>query len=131
MLMSRPRTPTTQIDIASVHNYYERLVTETIFKSNTRATTDSDFMADVSCVALNHLPPKYIRHDVDMSFFMSPSEREETANKVQQAVDHAIEFVMAHEQEKLDKEDIEPNLNANTDIHSTNEDNEPNIDSPH
>jgi hypothetical protein len=92
------------MEVASVHNYYERIVTETIANSNSRALDDADFMADVSCVALNHLPPKYIRHDVDMSFFMSPVEREEITNKVQQAVDHAIAFVLAHEKQKQDQE---------------------------
>jgi hypothetical protein len=105
--MSRPRTPSTHSDVASVHNYYERLVAETIYQSSSRAASDNDFMADVSCVALNHLPPRYIRHDVDMSFFMSPAERTETANKVQQAVDHAIQFVVAHEQEKHETDEKE------------------------
>lgn len=112
MLMSRPRTLASHVEIASVHNYYERLVIEAIMHTNERATSDSDFMADVSCVALNHLPPRYIRHDVDMSFFMSPTEREETADKVQQAVDHAIEFVLAHEQEKSELNVTEPAIEA-------------------
>lgn len=107
MLMSRPRAPSSHLDSSSVHNYYERLVTETISQSSTRALSDTDFMADVSCVALNHLPPRYIRHDVDMSFFMSPVEREETAKKVQQAVDHAVEFVLMHEKEKQASNDAE------------------------
>jgi len=66
-----------------------------------RARNDADFLADVSCVALNHLPPRYIRHDVDMSFFMSPVELQEISIKVQKAVDNAITFVMDHEREKL------------------------------
>jgi competence protein ComFB len=100
MLMSRPRTTSTHTEVANVHNYYERLVTESIFKTDSRAVSDADFLADVSCVALNHLPPRYIRHDVDMSFFMSPIEREETENKVQAAVDYALVFVKQHEDER-------------------------------
>ena len=100
MLMSRPRTAATHIEISNVHNYYEKLVTEVIINSHERAATDADFLADVSCVALNHLPPRYIRHDVDMVFFMSPAEREETEQKVQDAVNNAIDFVLQHEQEK-------------------------------
>ncbi len=100
MLMSRPRAPSSHLDTSSVHNYYERLVAEAITQSTPRALEDEDFLADVSCVALNHLPPRYIRHDVDMSFFMSPTEREETEQKVQQAVNHAIHFVVSHEKEK-------------------------------
>ena len=100
MLMSRPRTTSTHAEVANVHNYYERLVNESILKTDTRAVDDADFLADVSCVALNHLPPRYIRHDVDMSFFMSPIEREETENKVQTAVDYALVFVKQHEDER-------------------------------
>ncbi len=100
MLMSRPRTNSTAIEISNVHNYYERLVTETILATNKRAAEDTEFVADVSCVALNHLPPRYIRHDVDMVFFMSLAEREETSRKVQDAVNDAVKFVLKHEQEK-------------------------------
>ncbi|ODS23433.1 hypothetical protein AB835_09065 [Candidatus Endobugula sertula] len=98
------------MEVANIHNYYERLVTEVILRSDPRATKDSDFLADVSCVALNHLPPRYIRYDVDMSFFMSPIEREEIYQKVQQAVDHTLDFVVKHEQEKMEN-------NTSTDTH--------------
>jgi competence protein ComFB len=100
MLISRPRATNTHTEVANVHNYYERLVTEAIVKTDDRALSDADFLADVSCVSLNHLPPRYIRHDVDMSFFMSPVEREETEDKVQKAVDYALEFVKQHEEEQ-------------------------------
>ncbi len=84
-------------DLTSIHNYYEKMVTDTLLNSSGRAATDSDFMADVSCVALNHLPPKYIRHDVDMTFFMSPTELHETTEKVKQAVANAIDYVSSRE----------------------------------
>lgn len=108
MLMSRPRTVSTHAEVANIHNYYERLVTESITKTDKRAIEDADFLADVSCVALNHLPPRYIRHDVDMSFFMSPVEREETEEKVQTAVDYALVFVRQREEERQEftSEDI-------------------------
>jgi hypothetical protein len=95
-------------DTTSVHNYYERLVTETIIKQDPRANTDYDFLADTSCVALNHLPPRYIRHDVDMSFYLSPVELDEIQKKVSQAVKHALEFVKSREQlRRNDDDDIE------------------------
>lgn len=108
MLMSRPRTVSSHSEVANVHNYYERLVTESILKTDARSISDADFLADVSCVALNHLPPRYIRHDVDMSFFMSPVEREETEDKVQRAVDYALIFVKQHEedQQEVTSDDI-------------------------
>ncbi|MFT6388538.1 MAG: hypothetical protein ACJAUP_001921 [Cellvibrionaceae bacterium] len=99
MLLSRRRNPdTTPHDPSTVHNYYERLVTEAILQQDPRATSDFDYMDDTSCVALNHLPPRYIRHGVDMSFYLSPIELEEITTKVSKAVKHAIEFVKKREQ---------------------------------
>lgn len=80
-------------DSSNVHNYYERVVTEMIVEMAPRAKNDSDFLADVACVALNHLPPRYIRYDVDMNFYMSPVEFEEMMKKVSDSVVNAIEFV--------------------------------------
>ncbi len=103
MLLSRRRNLAfTPHDTSSVHNYYERLVTEAISSQEPRANTDYDFMDDVACVALNHLPPRYIRHDVDMSFYLSPVEHEEIQKKVHKAVKNAIEFVKTREQAKRD-----------------------------
>lgn len=83
----------------SVHNFYELQVMEEIINRSERAQEDSDFLADVACVALNHLPPRYIRHDVDMSFFLSPQEQEEMQKKVRKAVKDAIKYVKSREQE--------------------------------
>lgn len=77
----------------SVHNYYERRVIEAALTLSERAQSDHEFLADVACVALNHLPPRYIRHDVDMTFFMSPQELGEMADKVDSAVENAIAYV--------------------------------------
>lgn len=107
MLMTRPRTQYTYTETSTIHNYYERLVIEAILETSQRAHKDNDFLADVSCVALNHLPPRYIRHDVDMSFFMSPVEREEIDKKVQQAALSAIEFVTEHEKKKQSQKEAD------------------------
>lgn len=81
-----------------VHNYYERLVMEQIYQQSERARSgDRDFVADASCVALNHLPPRYIRHDVDMTFFMSPQEMLEIQDKVSGAVRLALAYVESRE----------------------------------
>lgn len=77
----------------SVHNYYERMVFERVRQYVGRKTVDQDYMEDVACVALNHLPPRYIRHEVDMIFYMSPIEREEMEEKVMQAIESAIEII--------------------------------------
>lgn len=77
----------------SVHNYYERFVFEQILRASDRAGADANFFADVACVALNHLPPRYVRFDVDMSFFLSPQEMDEMADKVAHAVNQALSYV--------------------------------------
>lgn len=85
-------------EIDFIHNYYERLVLEEIFEQSTRAQEgDRDFLADVACVALNRMPPRYIRHDVDMTFFMSPQDMQEIHNKVVNAVKDAINYVESRE----------------------------------
>jgi competence protein ComFB len=76
----------------SVHNYYERLVFEQLRRASDRAARDANFLADVACVALNHLPPRY---DVDMTFFLSPVEHEEILDKVAKAVNDALTYVEA------------------------------------
>lgn len=81
--------------LGSVHNYYERLVYEQLWRASERAQTDSDFLADVLCVALNHLPPRYVRHDVDMTFYLSSVEQDEMLDKVAHAVNAALTYVEA------------------------------------
>lgn len=81
--------------LGSVHNYYEKLVYEQLWRASERAQTDSHFLADVLCVALNHLPPRYVRHDVDMTFYLSSVEQDEMLDKVAHAVNTALHYVEA------------------------------------
>lgn len=80
-------------NLDSVHNYYEHLVIGEIHKQIGNKTVGTDFIADVACVALNHLPPRYIRYDVDMAFYLSPKESQEMEEKVGQSVREALAFV--------------------------------------
>ena len=47
----------------------------------------------MACVALTLLPPRYIRHKVDMDFYMSPEDRGRRDSAVAAAVDFAFGFV--------------------------------------
>ena len=77
-----------------VRNYYEHLVIEYITQQvEGKEKKSLDFMADVACVALNHLPPRYIRYEVDMAFYLSPDEYIEIHDKVKKSVEEAIAFV--------------------------------------
>ncbi len=96
------------------HNYYEQMVLEQILRSNDRAKQDSDFLADVACVALNRLPPRYVRHDVDMTFFLSPDDLEEMINRVVGAVNDAISYVESREVEIAETSREESSQKENT-----------------
>ena len=92
------------VGIDSIHNYYEHLVLEEISKVSDRARSDVDYLADIACVALNRLPPRYIRHNVDMTFFMSTQELDEVHAKVEVAVKDAISYVASREPEEVANE---------------------------
>jgi len=81
-----------------IRNYYEQLVAEEIIRK-TKTGTEVDYLADVACVALNHLPPRYIRYEVDMAFYTSPNELSETLKMVEKAVSDAIAFVDKHQRQ--------------------------------
>ncbi len=80
-------------ELDAIHNYYELLVFDQIQQLLSERIDDHDYIADIACVALNQLPPRYIRHSVDMAFYLSPNERQEMLDKVSKAVAEAIAFV--------------------------------------
>jgi hypothetical protein len=69
------------------------MVREELGRQLEGAERNADLVADIACVALNHLPPRYVRHTVDMAFYLSPRERQEMEEKVAEAVRTAIAFV--------------------------------------
>ena len=79
-----------------IHNYYENLVVEHFNELEIEANYDSDFIADLTCIVLNQLPTRYIRHEVDMAFYLPASERFEMESKVKVAVNKALEFMKSH-----------------------------------
>ena len=94
----------------SVHNYYEQMVFEQIMRSNDRAHQDGEFLADVACVALNRLPTRYVRHDVDLTFFMTPEDLENMINRVVHAVNDAITYVESRENAGDEREDMSKSI---------------------
>lgn len=75
------------MNFESIHNYYETLVTEYILNTLAREEgVDQDFLEDVACLALNQLPARYVRHDVDMAFFLTTRERERMQSHIIEAV---------------------------------------------
>ncbi|HSI56101.1 MAG TPA: late competence development ComFB family protein [Ideonella sp.] len=86
------------MDIASIHNYHERAVFDAVLEQAAQyphLKDDGDVLADVACVALNRMLPRYIRHDVDMAFFLTERERADQERSVQESVEFAFGFVQA------------------------------------
>ena len=85
-------------DFGLIHNHHERAVYEEIGQraaEHPHLARNDDLMGDVACVALNRLPPRYIRHSVDLAFFTTERERANTAREVAESVDFAFGYVQA------------------------------------
>ncbi len=50
-----------------IHNYYEHLVLQRVTELGLDSTKSPDYLADLCCLALNQVPPRYIRYEVDMA----------------------------------------------------------------
>ena len=82
------------LNFEQVHNYYERLVFEAVAgMSASYPEYSADNLADVACVMLNRLPARYVRHDVDMMFYLTERERHQIEESLQEALTFAFAFV--------------------------------------
>ena len=79
-----------------VHNYYERLVFEEVARrahDEIHQDFTADMLADVACLALNRLPARYVRHDVDMMFYMTEQERQAIEHSLNEVLQFSFAFV--------------------------------------
>lgn len=84
----------TIINFEQVHNFFESVVFEAVaIKANAYPAFSPDMLADVACVALNRLPARYLRHDVDMMFYLTESERGAIEDSLAEALNFAFGFV--------------------------------------
>lgn len=82
------------INFEQVHNFFEPVVFEAVTaNASSYPSFSADMLADVACVALNRLPARYLRHDVDMMFYLTESERSAIDASLQEAVIFAFTFV--------------------------------------
>jgi hypothetical protein len=76
-----------------IHNYYEHLILDRIEFLGFYQSKTSDYIADLCCLALNQVPPRYIRYEVDMSFYLPLSERQQMEMNAENAVAKAVRFL--------------------------------------
>ena len=83
-------------DFDLLHNHHERAVIAAVRGySAAYPHLDGELLSDIACVALNRLPPRYIRHEVDFAFYLTDKERAENERAITEAVTFAFEFVQA------------------------------------
>ncbi len=84
------------MSIEQIHNYYERLVLdEAVRRARELPNVTSDMVADMVCLALNRLPARYVRHDVDLVFYLTETERHQSDTALLAALDYAEKLVLS------------------------------------
>ena len=86
------------VDFTSIRNQNESSVYAAVLSNSEHypgIAHSEELLADVACVALNRLQPRYIRHVVDFAFYLSERERADNERLVGEAVDFAFGFVQA------------------------------------
>lgn len=82
----------------SVRNYHEKAVFELVTDHAGMYPTlacDPDLLCDVACVALNRVPPRYVRNKGGMTYYLDARERADYEAAVAAAVRYAFDFVVA------------------------------------
>ena len=90
------------MNYSSVYNFYEHLVFDCISTEleSRYAQNDEEFFLDVACYALTRLPSRYIRHEIDMAYYLAPGERTEMTERVKEVVVNAAEFIHTRQQKQ-------------------------------
>ena len=85
---------------SGLQNYYERLVFEFMNEKliDKYDEMDEEFFLDVACYALTRLPARYMRHEIDMAYYLAPGERSEMQAQVEKSVLSAAEFIFGRRQ---------------------------------
>jgi len=91
------------MDFTSIHNFYEHLVIDYLqaeiipahseLSPGQSAGQSTDFFLDVACYALTKLPSRYMRHEIDMAFYLESKERAQMMNEVKKVVDDAVVYI--------------------------------------
>lgn len=81
-----------------INNYYERLVTDHLWKliESSQQAISQAFLEDVACLALNQLPVCYVRSSVDKSNGLTDADYQTMNAAVAEAIEAAIRKVRQH-----------------------------------
>ncbi len=88
-----------------IRNYYEQLVVDHIYAQGIHLRYGKEFIADLCCLVLNKLPPRYIRYEVDMAFFLSQQERADMNARVKETVQSVLTYLEQRQKEDPNEEE--------------------------
>lgn len=82
----------------NIFNHYETLVFDEVMRQQAASGHhyEAHLLEDVVCVALNNLPARYVRHRVDIAFYLTQIEREKMHEQVNEAVRDAFVLVTSN-----------------------------------
>ena len=85
-----------------VENYFHRLVVEHLMAeyADSELAKIPGALEDIACLALNQLPPRYVRHSVDAAFYLAGEPLETMKEKVRDAVKYSAKYVAKHPRTK-------------------------------
>jgi len=83
------------MDFTSIHNFYEHLVIDYLQAKIIPAHPEqsTDFFLDIACYSLTKLPSRYMRHEIDMAFYLESKERAQMMDEVKKVVDDAVIYI--------------------------------------
>ena len=85
-------------DFSPVHNHLEPIVYRAVLEAAPHfpgIAGRRELLADVACVALNRLPPRYIRDPAAHTRHVTDRERADSELAISEAVEFAFGFVQA------------------------------------
>ena len=85
-----------------IHNYYEAKVADTLVELASPKGYSHEEMVDLACLALNNLPTRYYRHEVDLAFYMSAQDHEYIHERVRSSVLNAMNYLDTQKKKKPD-----------------------------
>ena len=83
------------MDLTGIKNYYEHLVVDYLQTEIVPRypKQPEDFFLDIACYALTKLPTRYIRHEIDLAFYMDEKEQTTMAAEVKAATEDALKYI--------------------------------------
>ena len=82
------------MNFESINNYYEQRVIEKIQEMLLDEGLDDDQLQDIACIALNHLPTRYVRSTAIMDFFLTNEEKKQMEIEISDAIQQAKRFFL-------------------------------------